>query len=424
MKRIVGIIMILVWIVGVCGCGKEKAQGKDLFFYIREDKVNDLKIPYLQVCGMGDVSIETKMNEEMACISKELTELLGEDTIATMDVPVIRFLNDYYLSYTQAYTLDIQNDIVKNEICVIFDLDKGRRIYIEDLLDDTESVLHVFMEESGLTLSEWQNIWEACNQSEGMYGLHPRPTFMVVEKPGVYLTDGAIIIGDDRRLEQEYRISFEMLEEYLVYDIEHFRDTKEYDDLHTLEICETDDGIISIDGLWDEEVESSINQYLAVLSREMEAIYDEEPDSFLNCKIQYVSENYLSVQCELVLRYYESDYDIIRQGIVFDLATGERVFLNELISKEQCLEELENPKNAIALDENADYLYTMGVRERLGNMSSDRITENIMACCMSESDWLKGDDYLGNKASFGLYEGKLLFYFPRVEVFYVDEYVE
>ncbi len=424
MKKIASIIVILIWIVGVCGCGKEKVQGEDLLFYIREEKVNDLKIPYLQVCGMGNVSIETKMNEEMALISKELIELLGEDAIATMDAPVIRFLNDYYLSYTQAYTLDIHNDIVKNEICVIFDLDKGRRIYIEDLLDATESVLHVFMKESGLTLSEWQNIWEACNQSEGMYGLRPRPTFMVVEKPGAYLTDGAIIIGDDRRLEQECRIPFEMLEKYLVYEMEHFQDTKEYDDLHTLEICETDDGIIAIEGLWNEDVERSINQYLAVLSGELGAICDEEPDSFYNYKIQYISDNYLSVQCEVFLRYYENDYDIIRQGIVFDLATGERVFLNDLISEEQCLEVLENPKNAIALEEDTDYLYTMGVRDRLGNMSSDSITENIAACCMSESDWLKEDDYLGNKASFGLYEGKLSFYFPGVEVFYVDEYVE
>ncbi len=172
------------------------------------------------------------------------------------------------------------------------------------------------------------------------------------------------------------------------------------------------------------DVEAEINEYLQAETQEILAVYKEKAgaESFFQTQVlkHEVSGSYLSIYCEL---WTESmvradDYDVVRVSFVFSLEDGHRVFPDEIMDVDAWMELLRQTENVVCIKDEIDPLYTATVRERLAERSDEELRAEIMACCMSETEWLKNEESLWDKASFGLYDGEWCFYFTLMEGFY------
>lgn len=184
-----------------------------------------------------------------------------------------------------------------------------------------------------------------------------------------------------------------------------------------------DDGTCAVSGP-EAEAEAKINEYLQTETQQILTVYKENmgAESFFQTQmLQYeVSGSYLSIYCEL---WTESmvradDYDVARVSFVFSLEDGHRVFPDEIMDVDAWMELLRQTENVVCIKDEIDPLYTATVRERLAERSDEELCAELAACCMSETEWLKCEESLWDKASFGLYDGKYCFYFTLMEGFY------
>lgn len=197
--------------------------------------------------------------------------------------------------------------------------------------------------------------------------------------------------------------------------------------LRPISVRKNEVGDVEIVNLWNVEAQENINQYLYKMNCEIRELYEnvEENPPFFCVEIEYLSRDYMSIRYEIWSdsKYMEQYYEIVVLRFVFDLRDGHRVLLNELMSVEDAVTLCE-PKEIYSIQENIDYLYTEGVRERVSDLTEEELKNYLEMCSMTEMEYIQEYGKIYDKATFGIYEGKILFDFVWMSEFCVDKTID
>jgi hypothetical protein len=385
-----------------------------------DEEQGEYAVKYLQVSGIDNKKLEEKINETLRL---SVTEWLNE-YCAWMERSKISIECQSAQYFSVCYTIEWKNkngeDLIgpKTRIGVTVDMSTGERVFLDDLLKDTDSLKQRLENydygneySPPISTEEADNIIYCASLSEKEYleeeyksdpHVYDEIKSVLSSKSSFYLTGNKLIITRDDDEWNNVSIDFspEYDNEYQVYEKEYTGYNEEKEE-YTVKY-------LQISGLDNRKLEKKINKALRLSVTEW---LNEHCEEMKNSKIfiPLQSSKYLSI-------YYTIEWTkpdplvyvtpCTRIGITIDMRAGKRLFLDDFIKDKEDLKQ-----------KLMSYYYECKSSPPIDSEEAERIIDRAS---MSEKEYLKERsksspyvydlimDYIGEKPSFYITDTRLV----------------